>query len=104
MQLFMWQHDILGVPHYIMDCFDVLGAQSDAPDDALMCFLHEPWQLDVSHSINHSLSSLQPIGQPQRQNLITLFCVWHVYHIDLLMQALRVVVNLRILVHARTCL
>ena len=34
MQLFMWQHDIVGVAHYIMDCFDALGALSDAPDDA----------------------------------------------------------------------
>ena len=29
MQLFMWQHDIVGVAHYIMDYFDAL---SDAPD------------------------------------------------------------------------
>ena len=28
------QHDIAGVAHYIMDCFDVLGALDDAPDDA----------------------------------------------------------------------
>ena len=34
MQLFMWQQDIVGVAHYIMDCFDALGALSDAPDDA----------------------------------------------------------------------
>ena len=34
MQLFMWQHDIVGVAHFIMGCFDVLGALSDAPDDA----------------------------------------------------------------------
>ena len=26
MQLFMWQRDIVGVAHYIMDCFEVLGA------------------------------------------------------------------------------
>ena len=26
--------DIVGVALYIMDCFDVLGALSDAPDDA----------------------------------------------------------------------
>ena len=34
MQLFMWQQDIVGVAHYIMDCFDALSALSDAPDDA----------------------------------------------------------------------
>ena len=33
-QLFMWQQDIVGVAHYIMDCFDALSALSDAPDDA----------------------------------------------------------------------
>ncbi len=34
MQLFMWQRDIVGVAHYIEDCFEVLGALDDAPDDA----------------------------------------------------------------------
>ena len=34
MQLFMWQHDIVAVAHYIKDCFEVLGALDDAPDDA----------------------------------------------------------------------
>ena len=34
MQLFMWQHDIVGVAHYIRDCFDVLGSLCDAADDA----------------------------------------------------------------------
>ena len=34
MQLFMWQRDIVGVAHYVMDCFEVLGALDDAPDDA----------------------------------------------------------------------
>ena len=34
MQLFMWQRDIVGVAHYIMDCFEVLGTLDDAPDDA----------------------------------------------------------------------
>ena len=29
MQLFMWQHDIVGVTHYIMECVDALGALSD---------------------------------------------------------------------------
>ena len=28
----MW-HDIVGVAHYIMHCFDALDALSDAPDD-----------------------------------------------------------------------
>ena len=32
MELFMWQHDIVGVQvaHYIMDCFDAPGALSAA--------------------------------------------------------------------------
>ena len=30
MQLFMWQADIVGVAHFVMNCFDHLGA---APDD-----------------------------------------------------------------------
>ena len=34
MQLYMRQRDIVGVAHYIMDCFEVLGALDDAPDDA----------------------------------------------------------------------
>ena len=34
MQLLMWQHDMVGVAYYIMDCFDALGYLSDAPDDA----------------------------------------------------------------------
>ena len=34
MQPFLWQHDIVGVAHYIKDCFEVLGALDDAPDDA----------------------------------------------------------------------
>ena len=33
-QLFMWQRDIVGVAHYIMDYFEVLGALDDAPGDA----------------------------------------------------------------------
>ena len=41
MQLFRWQHDILGVAHYmytsmiyIKGCFEMLGALDNAPDDA----------------------------------------------------------------------
>ena len=39
MQLFMWQHDIVGVAHHIMDCLNALGslclmlALVSAPDD-----------------------------------------------------------------------
>ena len=33
-QLLRWQRDIVGVAHYIMDCFEVLGALDDAPDEA----------------------------------------------------------------------
>ena len=31
MQLFMWQHGISGVAHYIKDCFEMLGDLDDAP-------------------------------------------------------------------------
>ena len=34
LQLFMWQRNIVGVAHFIKDCFEVLGALDDAPDDA----------------------------------------------------------------------
>ena len=34
MQLFMWQLDTVGVAHDIVDCFHVLCALNDAPDDA----------------------------------------------------------------------
>ena len=33
-QLLMWQQDIVGVAHFVKDCFEVLGALDDAPDDA----------------------------------------------------------------------
>ena len=32
--LFMWQHYIVAVAHYITDCLEVLGTLDDAPDDA----------------------------------------------------------------------
>ena len=34
MQLFMWQRNIVGVAHFVKDCFEMLGAFDDAPDDA----------------------------------------------------------------------
>ena len=34
MQLFMWQRNIVRVAHFVQDCFQVLGALDDAPDDA----------------------------------------------------------------------
>ncbi len=34
MQLFLWQPDLVGVAHFIMDCFDSVGAAPDVPDDA----------------------------------------------------------------------
>ena len=34
MQLYMCQQNNVGVVHYIMDCFDALGALCDAPDHA----------------------------------------------------------------------
>ena len=33
MQLYMWQADIVGVVHFVMDCFDLLGAAPDDHDD-----------------------------------------------------------------------
>ena len=53
MQLFMWQPDTVGVAHYILDCFDFLGALSDAPDDASTSSLISPggW-IDVIHSLS----------------------------------------------------
>ena len=33
MQLFMWQDDIVGVAHFVMDGFDLLGAAPDDHDD-----------------------------------------------------------------------
>ena len=33
-QLFMWQHDIVGVANYIKDYVEVLGALDNAPDNA----------------------------------------------------------------------
>ena len=33
-QLFMWQRNIVGVAPFIKDCYEVLGALEDAPDDA----------------------------------------------------------------------
>ena len=35
LQLLMWQPEIVGVAYHILDCFQVLGALDDAPDDAL---------------------------------------------------------------------
>ena len=32
--LLMWQRNIVGVAHFVQDCFEVLGALDDAPDDA----------------------------------------------------------------------
>ena len=34
MQLFMWQRSIVGVAHFVQDCFEELGALDDAPDYA----------------------------------------------------------------------
>ena len=34
MQLFIWQRNIVGVAHFIQDCFQVLGALDDVSDDA----------------------------------------------------------------------
>ena len=39
MQLFMWQRNNVGVARFVKDCFEVLGALDDAPDDASTSFL-----------------------------------------------------------------
>ena len=46
MQLFMWQHDIVGVAHYTMDCLDVLGALPDASRAMHQPHLHQPRRLE----------------------------------------------------------
>ena len=51
MQLFMWQRDIMGVAHHIMECSVVLGAFCDAPDDAP--HVHQPWRLDRCDPFYH---------------------------------------------------
>ena len=54
MQVFMWQHDIVGVAHFIKDCFEVLAAL----DDALVMHqphLHQPWRLDRCNPFIHCL-------------------------------------------------
>ena len=33
MQLFMWQPDVVGVAHFVMDSFDLLGVAPDAHDE-----------------------------------------------------------------------
>ena len=46
MQLSMRPHDInVGMAHHTMDCCDILGAQSDAPDDASTS-RRQPWQVN----------------------------------------------------------
>ena len=46
MQLFKWQRITVGWAHYVMGCFNVPGALSDALDDASPSHLHQPWRLD----------------------------------------------------------
>ena len=52
MQLFMWQPDIVGVAHYILDCFDLL-----VPCLMLLMMrqphLHQPWRLDRCKTFIH---------------------------------------------------
>ena len=52
MQLFMWQRNIVGVAHNIMECFEVLGALDDAPHDATTFMIISPggWR-DVTQSL-----------------------------------------------------
>ena len=60
MQLFMWQQDIVGVAHYIMDCLMPLV-------HCLMLLmphqphLYRPWRLDRSSTID-VIQSLSTVG------------------------------------------
>ena len=58
MQLYMWQHDIVGVAHCVMDGFDILMS-------LMLCLmllmmhqphLHQPWRLDHCNLLTHSLT------------------------------------------------
>ena len=84
MQLFMWRPDIVRVAHFVMDCFDLLGAAPDARDGGYSDLhskmrispthlkkLHQPWRLDIC---NHSL-----IHQPLRIHCADISC--HVTHV-----------------------
>ena len=54
MQLYMWLRDIVGVAHCIRDCPDVLGALSDAPDDASTSSL-SAWRLEGDTYVHPTL-------------------------------------------------
>ena len=65
MQLFMWQHDIVGVAHFIKDCFEVLGAlvmllMMHQPH------LHQPWRLDKMQIIRRRPTTQVKCGLTQR--------------------------------------
>ena len=51
----LWQQNVVGEAHYIMDCFQVLGALDDAPDDAPASTLISPggWA-DSIQTITHT--------------------------------------------------
>lgn len=54
MQLCM-QRNIVGVAHYNMDCFDVLGVLDDAPDDASdLSFINPGSWIYVFYSFIHA--------------------------------------------------
>ena len=62
MQLFTWQQKTLRVAHYILDCFDVLGAlKMLLMMHQLQPHLRQPWRLEgVFNSLtyhSHTLSS-----------------------------------------------
>ena len=62
MQLFMWQRNIVGVAHFVQDCFEVLGALDDAPDDASTSS-SSALAIDVIHSFIHSVGVRGLLGQ-----------------------------------------
>ena len=51
----MWQRNVGGMAHCIMECLKVLGALSDAPDDALLtsALAAGPSGIDVIHHMCH---------------------------------------------------
>ena len=61
MQLFVWQCDVVGVAHYISDCFDVLGALYDASSMMHPPHLHQPWRskMDIKSPFTIASGHLQ---------------------------------------------
>ena len=50
MQPLMWQRDVVGVAHFIVNWASALGALSDAAAHAFCTIFSSPWRLDRCHS------------------------------------------------------